>query len=69
MLNEFQSRIEEKIFEQNRANEVECEFREYIKNKVDVEIRKTRNVDNNHNKINVVRIYKSCCEVLFYEKS
>ena len=69
MLNEFQSRIEEKIFEQNRANKVECEFREYIKNKVDVEIRKTRDADNNLNKINVVRIYKSCCEVLFYEKS
>lgn len=69
MLNEFQSRMEEKVFDQKKANEVEREFRDYIKNKVDVEIRKIRGAGNNSHQINVTQIYKNCCEVIFYEKS
>jgi hypothetical protein len=65
MLNDLQSRIEEKILSQNRIIEIETEYRDYIKNKVDVEIRKNLvNVQNLH-LINIPQIYENCCEVLF----
>ena len=65
MLNDLQSRIEEKILSQNRVIEIETEYKDYIKNKVDVEIRKNLvNVQNLH-LINIPQIYENCCEVLF----
>jgi hypothetical protein len=67
MLNDLQSRIEEKIFNQNRVKEIENEFRDYIKNRVEVEIRKTQGNNPNIHQINVTQLYENCCEILFYE--
>jgi hypothetical protein len=67
MLNDLQSRIEEKVFNQNKVKEIEYEFRDYIKNRVDVEIRKTQGNNPNIHQINLIQIYENCCEILFYE--
>jgi hypothetical protein len=69
MLNDLQSRIEEKLFSPNKAMEIEKEFREYIQNVVDVEIRKTQRNGPNANQIDIIRIFNNCYEVLFDENT
>jgi type I site-specific restriction-modification system R (restriction) subunit len=69
MLNDLQSRIEEKLFSLNKAMEIEKEFREYIQNVVDVEMRKAQGNDLNANQIDIMRIFNNCYEVLFDENT
>jgi hypothetical protein len=64
MLNDLQSRIEEKSSGPNEAIKIEREFREYIKNVVDVEIRKTQGNGIGSNRIDVKLIFNNCYEVL-----
>ena len=67
MLNDLQSRIEEKIYSNNRITEIEKEYREYIKNKVDVEIRKNQDGIQKLHQVDITQLYENCYKVLFYE--
>jgi uncharacterized protein YaaW (UPF0174 family) len=67
ILNDMQNRIEERIHDQNKVMEIENEFREYIKNTVDVEVRKTQENIQGVTQINVTQIFNDCYEVLFDE--
>jgi hypothetical protein len=66
MMNDFQSRIEEKISSVDQASQIENEYKDYIRTAVDAELHKTLGAAQ-AKPLDAARLFANCYEALFNE--